>query len=73
MVRLEISVDFCANSWPCWERIATIAGTRVEGGVRCEFGGTVTERIGGALIRSDSGGGRGGGGGAMLEGLMEEK
>merc|ERR1740136_463238 len=42
--------------------IATIAGSRVEGGVRWDTGEMVTERRGGAPDKSDNGGGRGGGG-----------
>jgi len=81
VVRLEMSVKFCANSWSCWERIATIAGLRVEGGIGWDTGGMVTKIIGGALEKSDNGGGRGGGGGdgdgggcgGTFEGLVVEE
>merc|ERR1740124_284842 len=56
--------------------IATIAGSRVEGGVRWDTGEMVTERIGGAPDKSDNGGGRGGGGGGRggtFEGLIVEE
>lgn len=54
VARLEISVEFGANSWPCWEKITSIAGSRVERGFGCDLGGTVTEIIGGTLDRLDS-------------------
>ena len=63
VVKFEISVEFCANSWPCCERIATIAGSRVEWGGGLYPGGMWTEEIGGAPDNSDNGGGGGGGGG----------
>ena len=76
VVRFEISVEFCTNSWPCCDNIATIAGSRVEWGGGLYTGGMLTEEPGGAPDNSDNGGGGGGGGvsgGGTTEGLVEEE
>ena len=77
-VRFEISVEFCANSCPCCDSIATIAGSSVVG---CGLYtcGVLTDELWGAPDNSDNGGGGGGGGGrgvgggGMTEGLVEEE
>ena len=68
VVRFEMSMEFCANSWPCCDSIATIAGSRVEWGGGLYTGGMLTEEIEGAPDNLENGGG-----GGTPEGLVEEE